>query len=149
MFLFICLKSFSLSLIYVSDSSTLLSSSQLKSELRSVVLTVELDSFVGHLSVSFQICSQTLPCSLCVTGAYPHKLFPKLPCLLESSQVQPVRGTRNRLQVGRREKKPRSFFPGLSASDGHFWQRLGLFCGSISCGKPFPAWSQPPLTVPP
>lgn len=101
---------FPLSLIYFSDSSDLLSSSWLKSELHSVVHTVKFDSYIGHLSVCFQICSQTLLCSMCVTGAYPHKLFPRLPCPLESSQVQPVRGTGERLQVGRREKKPRSFF---------------------------------------
>lgn len=139
---------FPLSLIYFSDSSDLLSSSWLKSELHSVVHTVKFDSYIGHLSVCFQICSQTLLCSMCVTGAYPHKLFPRLPCPLESSQVQPVRGTGERLQVGRR-KEAKVFLPGFSASDGHFWQWLGLFYGSVSCGKPFPSWSQPPLTVPP
>lgn len=120
-----------------------------QSELHSVVLTVELNSYVGHLSVCFQIHSQTQLCSICVTGAYPHKLVPRLPCPLDSSQVQPVRGTGERLHVGRRGKKPRFFFLGLSVSDGHFWQWLGLFYSSISCRKHFPPWSQPPWTVPP
>lgn len=120
-----------------------------KYELHAVVFKVELDRYVGHLSVSFQINSQTLFCSLFVSGANPCKLFPRLPCPcpLESSQVQPVKGPGEKLQVGRR-KRLGSFFIGSSASDGHSCPWLCLFQGPISNRKPFPSVVPAPTNCP-
>lgn len=108
------------------------------SELHSVVLTVKIDSCVGCLYFCFRIHSQTLLGSLCVPGADPYKMFPRLPCPLDSSQVQPVRMALVRIFWQAEErKKLASFFTGLSASASYSWMWLCLFHGSISYRKPF------------
>lgn len=80
-----------------------------KYELHAVVFKVELDRYVHHLSVSFQIYSQTLLCCLFVTRVNPCKLYRRLPCPLESSQVWPVKGPGEKLQLGKRKKEARVF----------------------------------------